>query len=203
MASSRTDRRRIGLIWGAAGLIALVPVLAAMGSPLLAWRQPVYIAAGFAGILALALLLFQPLLARGGLPGTEGRRGRRLHAALGLLLVGAIVVHVAGLWITSPPDVIDALLLASPTPFSLWGVLAMWGLFALAASTLIRRRGRIWRRLHRGLALCVVAGSVVHALLIQGTMEPVTKLLLCACVGVAACAAVFRARGSGGLLRKR
>ena len=30
----------------------------------------------------------------------------------------AVVIHVAGLWITSPPDMIDALLFTSPTPFS-------------------------------------------------------------------------------------
>jgi hypothetical protein len=48
------------------------------------------------------------------------------------VLVVAVVVHVGGLWITSPPDMIDALLLTSPTPFSAFGVIAMWAIFAVA-----------------------------------------------------------------------
>ena len=32
----------------------------------------------------------------------------------------------------SPPDVIDALTFASPTPFSVWGVIAMWAVSPLA-----------------------------------------------------------------------
>ncbi|MEO0831377.1 MAG: ferric reductase, partial [Pseudomonadota bacterium] len=48
--------RAIG-IWAALALAVLIPAVAAAMSPLLAWRDPVYIASGFAGILALALLL--------------------------------------------------------------------------------------------------------------------------------------------------
>ena len=36
------------------------------------------------------------------------------------------------LWITNLPDEIDGLLFASPTPFSAWGVIAMWAVFAAA-----------------------------------------------------------------------
>ena len=36
--------------------------LCVLASPLLAWREPVYIVAGLAGVLAFALLLMQPLL---------------------------------------------------------------------------------------------------------------------------------------------
>lgn len=48
---------RHGLIW--AGLLACVmlPFTLAAQSPLLAYRQPVYITAGLAGILAMGLLL--------------------------------------------------------------------------------------------------------------------------------------------------
>ena len=95
----------------------------------------------------------------------------------------AIVLHVAGLWITSAPDVIDALLFNSPTPFSAWGVIAMWALFAAALLALLRQRlrlrPRIWRFAHTALAGVVVVGSVVHALLIEGTMETVSKVALC------------------------
>ncbi|WP_138469569.1 ferric reductase-like transmembrane domain-containing protein [Poseidonocella sp. HB161398] len=160
-----------------------VPLAIAATSPLLAWRQPVYILAGFAGILAMALLLLQPLLAAGVLPGLEGRRARRLHRAVGAALAAAVAAHVAGLWITSPPDVVDALLFASPTPFSVWGVIAMWAVFAAAALAALRQRlrlrARTWRLAHTGLAAVTVAGSVAHALLIEGTMGTVSKAVLC------------------------
>ncbi|MBG6206615.1 putative ferric reductase [Labrenzia sp. EL_126] len=179
-------RTRAILIWGVLAAVLLIPVAAAAASPLLQWRQPVYIAAGFAGIIAMALLLVQPLLAGGYLPGLARQRGRRLHRWVGGILVLAVIVHVAGLWITSPPDVIDALLFRSPTPFSVWGVIAMWAVFAAALLAAIRRRlqlrPRTWRLAHTSFALVIVAGSVIHALLIDGTMETVTKVALCGLV---------------------
>ena len=159
------------LIWIALGLALAVPLAAAAASPLLAWRGPIYIGAGFAGIVALCLLLVQPLLMIGALPGLRGPRGRRMHRVVGVALLGTVVLHVAGLWITSPPDVIDALTFTSPTPFSGWGVVAMWALFATAALASCRRRlhpGR-WRRAHGSLALVIVGCTAIHALLIEGT----------------------------------
>ena len=98
----------------------------------------------------------------------------------------AVVVHVAGLWITSPPDMIDALLLTSPTPFSAFGVIAMWAIFAVALLAALRRRlglrPRTWRIAHTLLAVVIVVGSVVHGLLIEGAMETVSKAALCALV---------------------
>lgn len=129
------------LIWTGLGLALVLPLTFAAMSEYLAWRDPVYIAAGLAGVVALCLVLVQPLLARGWLPGLYLARGRRVHRAVGLFLVTAVVVHVAGLWITSPPDIIDALLLRSPTPFSLWGVGAMWALFAAALCCGVASRG--------------------------------------------------------------
>ena len=132
----------------------------------------------------MALVLVQPLLAGGYLPGLSLLRGRRVHRWVGLLLVAAVVVHVAGLWLTSPPDVIDALLFASPTPFSAWGVVAMWAVFAAALLAAARRRlhmrPQLWRLGHTALAAVVVAGSVVHAMLIEGTMGTWSKTALCA-----------------------
>src|ERR1043165_5196197 len=122
--------RRGPLIWAALAAAIGVPIAAAASSPLLTWRGPVYIIAGFAGILALGLMLVQPLLAGGYLPGLEAFRGRRAHRFTGAALVAAIAIHVGGLWITSPPDMIDALLFPSPTPFSPFGVVAMWAIFA-------------------------------------------------------------------------
>ncbi|MGZ2257184.1 ferric reductase-like transmembrane domain-containing protein [Roseobacter sp. A03A-229] len=177
---------RTGLIWAALACAVLVPIAAAGASPLLAWRDPIYITGGFAGILAMGLLLLQPLLAAGLLPGLSLQTARRMHRWVGSGLVIAVVVHIAALWITSPPDMIDALLLASPTPFSIWGVIAMWAIFAAAGLAALRRRLRLrpttWRAAHSTLAVAVVATGVLHTLLIEGTMEPVSKFALCALV---------------------
>ncbi|MEF2551068.1 ferric reductase-like transmembrane domain-containing protein [Aurantimonas sp. A2-1-M11] len=159
------------------------PVVIAATSEYLAYRSGIYIAAGFAGIAAMALLLLQPLLAAGYLPGIGMRDGRRVHQWVGMTLVAAVVAHVGGLWLTSPPDVVDALLFDSPTPFSNWGVVAMWALFAAATLAALRRKLRIrppiWRFAHTALATMVVVGSVVHALLIEGTMGTISKVFLC------------------------
>ena len=180
---SRSDivTSRAVLIWGALCVALLGPLIAAAWSPLLQWRGAVYILAGFAGILGMCLVVLQPLLAMGWLPGLGGLRGRHVHRWVGLALILAIVVHVAGLWVTSPPDVIDVLLFRSPTPFSIWGVLAMWAVFLAAGVAALRGRFRplVWRRLHLGLAVVIVGGSVAHALLIEGTMEFFSKLMLC------------------------
>lgn len=177
---------RVILIWAALALAIGVPVAAAAASEQLAWRGPVYILAGFAGIIALGLVLVQPLLIGGYLPGFSSYRGRRAHHWIGGTLVAAIVIHVAGLWITSPPDMIDALTYASPTPFSPFGVTAMWAIFAVALLASLRRRlglrPRTWRFVHMPLAIVIVAGSVAHCLLIEGTMETISKAALCALV---------------------
>ena len=190
------------LIWAALAAAIAVPIAAAAASPLLAWRDPVYIAAGFAGIVALGILLIQPLLIGGHLPGPSPYRGRRIHRWIGGLLVVAVVIHVGALWMTSPPDVIDALLFVSPTPFSAWGVIAMWAIFAAALLAALRRRLRVsprmWRIGHTSLAAVIVVGSVVHGLLIEGTMETMSKAALCTLV-VAAAAKVIADR----LWRKR
>ena len=177
---------RTTLIWVALAAAVGVPIAAAALSPLHAYRDPVYILAGFAGIIALGLVLVQPLLIGGYLPRLSAYRGRRAHHWIGGTLVVAVAIHVGGLWITSPPDMIDALLFASPTPFSPWGVVAMWAIFAVAVIAVLRRRlglrARTWRIVHMPLAIVIVAGSVVHAILIEGTMETISKAALCALV---------------------
>ncbi len=174
------------MIWTALAAALAVPAVAAAASPLLAWREPIYIAAGFAGVLALGLMLVQPLLIGGYLPGLPALRGRRVHRWTGGVLVLAVLIHVGGLWITSPPDVIDALLFVSPTPFSAWGVIAMWAIFAVALMVAFRRRLRLrprtWRLGHTVLAAVIVVGTAVHAVLIEGTMETMSKVALCALV---------------------
>jgi len=178
------------LIWAALVAAIGVPIAAAAMSPQLEWRGAIYILAGFAGMIALSLLLVQPLLIGGYLPGLSAYRGRRVHRWVGGALVVAVVVHVGGLWFTSPPDMIDALLFTSPTPFSPFGVIAMWAIFAVALLAAFRRRlglaPRTWRSAHMLLAVVIVVGSVVHGLLIEGTMETMSKIALCALVLVAA-----------------
>src|SRR3981189_2187592 len=175
---------RVTLIWALFAAAVFVPIAAAGAGPLLEWRGPVYILAGFAGIIALGLMLVQPLLIAGYLPGLSAYRGRRAHHWIGGALVVMVVVHVGGLWITSPPDMIDALLFTSPTPFSPFGVIAMWAIFAAALLAALRRRLglRTWRIAHMSLAVVIVGGSVIHGMLIEGTMETMTKAALCALV---------------------
>lgn len=191
------------LIWGGLALAIVVPLTFAATSEYLAWRDPVYIAAGLAGVIALCFALVQPLLARSWLPGLRPLQGRRVHRAIGVVLVALVAAHVVGLWITSPPDIEDALLFRAPTPFSVWGVVAMWALFAAAILAGLRRRLSpfVWRIGHTSLVSIVVLGGVVHALLIQGTMETTSKAMLCGLAVAATVAAVvapwLRARRSG------
>jgi hypothetical protein len=191
-------RARALLVWAALAAALIIPLGVAATSPLLAWREPVYVVAGFAGVAAMALLLVQPLLAGGYLPGLAGRAGRRLHAIVGVGLVATVLVHVGGLWLTSPPDVIDALLFRSPTPFSVWGVLSMWAVFAAALLAALRRRLRlapaVWRLGHTTLAATIVLGAVAHALLIDGTMGTVSKVALCALAAIVTAKAVADVR---------
>jgi predicted ferric reductase len=181
-------RRRVSsaLAWGSVAAVMVVPVAVAAFSPYLASRNMPYIVGGFAGIVGLSLLFLQPLLPASYLAGSEGLAGRRWHRWLGVAIVVAVALHVGGLYLASPPDTIDALLLVSPTPFSIYGVMAMWGIAATAILVLLRRRlglrHSVWRLIHNGLAAIVVIATVIHALQIEGAMEPISKWMLCVAV---------------------
>lgn len=181
------SKTRKALVWTGVALATGVPLVAVAFSPQLAWRDPVYILASLAGVVAMALLLVQPLLIGGYLPDVSGPHARRIHRVTGIVLVGAVVVHVGALWITSPPDVVDALLFASPTQFSVWGVIAMWAVLGSAAIASLRKRLslRTWRTLHIGLVAITATGTVIHALLIDGTMEQLSKIALAVLVALA------------------
>lgn len=180
---------RRGMYIAGLGVAVIVPVVAAAFSPLLQYRSPIYIGAGFAGILAMSALLIQPFAIDHKRLGIPLRRGRLLHRIVGAAVVALVMAHVAGLWITSPPDVVDALTFRSPTPFSIWGVLAMWAVFGSAVLGLLRLRGRIrWRMfrlLHLACVAVIVGGTILHVILIDGTMEPVTKYAICVALAVA------------------
>ncbi|MEO0677794.1 MAG: ferric reductase-like transmembrane domain-containing protein [Pseudomonadota bacterium] len=191
------------LIWVGLAALCLGPIVIAAGSPYLQYREPVYILAGFAGIVALALMLVQPLLAAGVLP-LSPVRARQLHIWGGAGLVVATLLHVGGLWVTSPPDVINALTFTSPTPFSAWGVVAMWAIFAAALVAVLRRRlaTRAWRLGHVTLVALAVVATLPHAWLIEGTMGTVSKALLLL-AALAALLWAVRARRTLRLLRPR
>lgn len=146
----------------------------------------------------MGLMLLQPLLIIGLLPGLPPAKARPLHRWIGAGIFATVVAHVAGLWITSPPDVIDVLLFRSPTPFGVWGALAMWAVFGSAALALWRIRGRpplrLWRMAHTMLAALIVVGTILHAVLILGTMETVSKTLLSALILAATAAAIWKGK---------
>jgi predicted ferric reductase len=134
-------------------------------------------------------------LAAGKLPGLSAVASRRGHRWVGVVLVLAVLIHVAALWITSPPDVIDALTFASPTPFSDWGVIAMWAVFATAFLAVVRRRLRLrlwaWHIAHTALGALIVLGTIVHSVLIDGTMEAISKVALSVLVVAANAKVIF------------
>ena len=115
---------------------------------------------------------------------------------LGLGVVGLVVAHVLGLYVYSPDDVRDALVLAAPTHSRL-GVLAAWTLFLSAGLALARRRLGLtytdWQVLHAALAVAIVGTAVGHTLMIRGTLDGPAELLLCAAAVLAvSAAAVYR-----------
>lgn len=189
---------RTVLIWTALAAALAIPIAIAATSPLLAWREPVYIVAGFAGIIAMALLLIQPLLIGGYLPGLSIQNGRVGHRFIGAGLVLAVLIHVGALWITSPPDVVDALTFTSPTPFSLWGVIAMWAVITAALVAAFRKQLRLqprhWRIAHSALAVTIISTSVIHAILIEGTMGTTSKVALCILLIIATLKAIVDLR---------
>jgi len=173
--------RQWGLIT-ALTVLACWTVVAAARSELLAWRQPIYIAASFAGILGLLAIIVQPLLVGQKIPGLAAQQAKTAHLAVGVFLVVAVICHVGGLWLTSPPDVLDALLLRAPTSFSLWGVIAMWLVFTTALLAGLRQNRRVsprfWRVFHSVAALLIVVGTIAHVMLIDGLLAWPLKLIL-------------------------
>ncbi|MGX9855362.1 hypothetical protein ACR03S_07990 [Limimaricola variabilis] len=100
---------------------------------------------------------------------------------VGAVVVLLVVVHVAGLWITSPPDMIDALTFSAPTAFSAFGVISMWMLFSAAGLALARGRIgiRSWRAGHASFVSLAILTAIAHAMLIEGTMGMLAKTALC------------------------
>jgi predicted ferric reductase len=203
------SKRRVAnlSIWIVLIAAMAVPVLLATASPYLAYRNFAYILGGFAGIIGLALFVVQPLLAAGYLPGAGIAEERRWHRWLGATIVACVALHLGGLFVTSPPDTLDALMLVAPTPFSVYGVVAMWGIVATALLVGFRGRlglgNRAWNLVHNGLALVVVVATVVHALQIEGAMEIVSKWALCLLALATTGITLFEVRVIRPILRSR
>lgn len=182
------------LVWAAVLLIAASPVAVAAASPLLRGRDLVWVFGGMAGVVALSLLFVQPLLASAWLPGTRGRTGIAWHRLTGALALGLVLAHVGGLYVYSPEDIADALLLVAPTPFSLYGVTGLATLSLAALVGFSRRRVRlppgVWRGLHLCIAAVAACASVIHAWMIEGAMGEITKGMVCAATVVSTLAVV-------------
>lgn len=183
-------------VWLLLAACTLVPVGLAAASPLQASREALWIFGGMAGVVALALLLVQPMLAAGLLPGSSIPTARRWHRWIGATIVSAVILHVFGLYLYSPDDISDALLLVSPTPFAVYGVVGLVGVVVTALLVAVRSRSGLryvtWRIVHNAVSLVVVASSVVHAMLIEGAMGFVSKAILCVLVIAAAMIALIR-----------
>lgn len=195
------------MIWSVLACVVIVPLFVAAGSPFLGARAAVYIIASMAGIVAMCLLLVQPLLAAGYLPGLRPLEARRWHRWLGSGLAIAVLLHIGGLYLTSPQDALDALLLVSPTPFSVYGVIGLWSLVLTVLLVAARSRMGLaitsWRIVHNGVAAVVVVSSVVHALMIEGTMGYWSKLVLCICVLGASAVTIVHLRFVKPMRKKR
>ncbi|WP_428927437.1 hypothetical protein [Marinibacterium sp. SX1] len=193
VTQQRPGAIRAALAWALVAGLMVGPVVVAAFSPYLAWRSAAYVIGGFAGILCLSLMLIQPLLAAGYMPGLAPALARRWHRRIGTGLVALVAVHVGGLFLTSPMDTLDVLLLRAPTPFAVHGFLAMWGIVLTALLVALRRRlarrtilsDTAWRWLHNLLALGVVATTCIHAARIDGAMGPVSKAVLLVAVALA------------------
>lgn len=188
------------LLWIVAVITVVLPFWLAASSPLQAGRELAYVSGALAGVLALSLLFVQPLLAAGLLAGFGLLQERRWHRWTGIALLTAVSVHVIGLYLTSPDDMTDALLLVAPTPFSLYGVIALWALVLTAVSALVRfRRGlrlSAWNKVHSALTVIVVLSSCIHAWMIDGTMNSLSKIVTCLLVVLATAGGLIYLRRS-------
>jgi Ferric reductase like transmembrane component len=180
---------------GRAALAALliVPAAAAVASPLQVGRELSWVFGALAGVVALSLLTVQVLLPTSWLDGLLVGRDRRWHRTVGLVIVGIVLAHVAGLYVYSPDDVRDALVLAAPT-YSRLGVLSAWSVGLSVTLALGRRRLGLthadWQILHSTLAVAVVTTAVGHAVMVRGTLDGPAELLVCGAALVAVSAAV-------------
>lgn len=193
------------LLWLVVAVLAAGPFFAAVASPLLKGRDAIWVMGGLAGVAALGLLLVQPMLAVGVRAGTLPRAARIWHRWTGIAIAGLTVLHVAALYAYSPDDILDVLLFVSPTPFSVYGMIGLCGVVLTILVVALRRplglKPAHWRVVHSALAVVIVLAGAVHAFMIDGAMEPMSKLALCLAAVTATVVAVVSV--NSGLLRSR
>lgn len=207
MAPGRADWRGRAVAWIVVAVIAIVPVVAAAASPLQRGRELLWVIGGMAGVVALSLLFVQPLLTATAPTLLPAARGLRWHRWSGIAIGLSVLLHVGALYAYSPEDVMDALLLVAPTPFSLYGVISLWCVVLTAALAAARRRLRLghrrWRIAHSVLAVAIVSAGAVHAVLIEGAMEDVSKYAICLAALAATSLGALEVNVLGPLRRRR
>lgn len=182
----------------AAAVLALAAMGVAASSPLSATRDTLWAAGSLLGVAALALLPLQALLpqragrSRAGEPRSLGVS--RWHRLVGLGVLAATLLHVAALYVVSPDDIGDALVLQAPT-YSRLGMISAVLLIGTVLFALARRRTGLdaanWRLIHGGLAVAIVTTAAAHALMIRGALDGPVEIALCAAAGLAVGGAVI------------
>ena len=193
------------VVWLVVAGFVLVPIIVAAASPLQASRDAIWIVGGMAGVVAFAIMSLQLMLIGRFPPLSNSLHERSWHRWIGTAIVALVMLHVGGLCVTSPGDITDALLLVSPTPFALYGVIGLAGVILTAGlAPFCKRVGyRSWQIAHQVLALIIIIGSVVHTLLIEGAMGETSKLVLCTFLVVATAGVVLKSVFGFGLVAWR
>lgn len=170
------------MFWLPVAALVVWPILVAAVDPLQRGRDALWVIGGLAGVVALASLLLQPLLAIGAKTGLSPLAARHWHRWVGLSVAGAIIVHVGALLLYSPDDMWDALLLTAPTPFSLYGVIGLWTALLSVGVAIAARKRRLpikpWQIVHSVLAVVIVGSGSIHALMIDGAMGQPSKTII-------------------------
>ncbi|MBE9138248.1 ferric reductase-like transmembrane domain-containing protein [Nodosilinea sp. LEGE 07088] len=190
---NKSLQRRLGQI--VLSTLVLLPTLLAASSPLQVGRAPLWVLGTLAGVLSLSLLVVQVLLPTKWLNMFVGQQNLGWHRILGISVTGLVIAHIVGLYLYSPDDIGDALILAAPT-YSRLGVLSFWCLLLSMILAFARHKLQLvysdWQILHSVLAVAIVGTAVAHAMLLQGTLDGFAEGLLCGSVMVAVSAAIVR-----------
>ena len=170
-----------------------MPLVAAAASPLQTGREAVWVIGALSGVLALSLLVIQVLLPTPWLRGIIFGDDSRVHRILGIAVAAVVLAHIIGLYIASPDDIADALVLQAPT-YSRLGVLSAWCLALSLGLALARRKLALtysdWQIVHAVLAVVIVATAVAHTVMIRGTLDGPVEVLLSGAAVIAVTAAV-------------
>lgn len=206
MSQTAVDGRWRPAVWLVIAAVAIVPAVLAAASPLQRGREALYVVGGMAGVVAFCLVFVQPLVMARSPRLVGPAAALRWHRRIGLAIMGLVLLHVGALYVYSPEDVTDALLLVSPTPFSVYGVTGLVAVAATAVLAATRRRWppgavRVWRALHSLLAVVIVGAGAIHAMMIEGAMEERSKLALCIVAVVAVAVAAWQVNVAPALRR--